>query len=420
MAELQRLLQSIQEGKVPMPPGLLNLISFDQNQVPVINLSPASASPSDTTAANHDNSPAGFLVGGHPSPVECDSGYTSMKDTPGSSQSESPVAATLLPQVPTTLEQRPSPRGSVSTQQSLQSQYSAQYSPPSNSVNYSAPTPLVNQVSPLSDMGVNSDAIRSSIEYDRKPDVHHLNQNTTNAKRSFAQVDNYQNHSSSPSLDNLNCMNEVLSHLKQEQMSPESCLNVIQQDSYTTQQNPTQQPQDNVAFNDQNKHAIKQELESQMISLQYKEKSPSPEVLAASAAAATQAPGHPGSGACNTAIKEEKTSVPSPCTRYRSSAPPRSIGAVGSLLNDAKAVPRNEKEKLVENVTQTVIEAHMDTCNWTADKIAAGLKKFKENGPGEMPKDMVSKILSCFAYLRKYWRNVIFISESSFTIAYKS
>lgn len=48
------------------------------------------------------------------------------------------------------------------------------------------------------------------------------------------------------------------------------------------------------------------------------------------------------------------------------------------LMEEAKLVPSGTRLQLVEHVISATMEAHMNTCNYTAEKVAEGLRKYNE------------------------------------------
>ncbi len=48
-------------------------------------------------------------------------------------------------------------------------------------------------------------------------------------------------------------------------------------------------------------------------------------------------------------------------------------------MEEANSTPSPERQLLIDQVIDTVIEGHMDTCNYTSPKVAAGMATFQEN-----------------------------------------
>ena len=49
----------------------------------------------------------------------------------------------------------------------------------------------------------------------------------------------------------------------------------------------------------------------------------------------------------------------------------------GGTLTEARRTPTNEQLELVQSVFDTVVEAHMDTCIYTTNKVAEGKAKYR-------------------------------------------
>lgn len=56
------------------------------------------------------------------------------------------------------------------------------------------------------------------------------------------------------------------------------------------------------------------------------------------------------------------------------------LDCVQQQLKDARALPDSDQIKVIDQVIEAVIEAHMSTCNYTADKVAEGKKKYESSG----------------------------------------
>ncbi len=82
---------------------------------------------------------------------------------------------------------------------------------------------------------------------------------------------------------------------------------------------------------------------------------------------------------------------------------------LGGLLQRAKQTPTRDQQLLIEQTLEKVIGAHMDTCIYTADKIAEGMRKYQEmqrDGPVRKPyyKLLFSKQLSIVTQDRYCYR----------------
>lgn len=68
-----------------------------------------------------------------------------------------------------------------------------------------------------------------------------------------------------------------------------------------------------------------------------------------------------------------------------------------TLLDEARQPPNPERKELIDQVVETVIEAHMNTCNYTTEKVKAGIEKFivnQTNGPSPADMNMMKMMSS--------------------------
>ena len=95
----------------------------------------------------------------------------------------------------------------------------------------------------------------------------------------------------------------------------------------------------------------------------------------------------------NMYIKQEPDTIPAPsCSSQLSphadpEMPP--LGTIETLIPEAREEPTGERLVLVNQVIETIADAHLSTCNYTSEKVAAGMKKYQENLK-ENPSGMVS------------------------------
>ena len=373
MAELQQLLQSIQQGKAPMPPGLLNMMDVDQSQLL------ASGAFSATSGATGTDSHLS-----QPSPDGCDSGYASVaSDTPSGRKSQSP--AVMSQGAPPQQQQVPvHSQLSVASSGSEHSPGGASYRQHQYSDDASVYTDMDQQQSP--------GRIDAAAHYDTKAHVAQQiaamqagggggYEQLTGQPQQPPQLDNHMmmNHANNPAAaaySNLNNdMNNVLSHMKQEQLSPPSLSNM----------NLSSQPHHGGGggaervSDDNTRHAMETQIRN-----------------AANIKLSPSSPNGGGGGGGGARNYPEKVQV-----KYlRSTAAPNTLGAVGTMVGDARATPRGEKLKLVDTVMQTIIEAHMDTCIWTADKLKEAFQKYEDlkqrNGGSMVSRGSVVLVCYCF------------------------
>lgn len=63
------------------------------------------------------------------------------------------------------------------------------------------------------------------------------------------------------------------------------------------------------------------------------------------------------------------------------------------LADESKTEPSDERMQLIEHVILMTVEAHMNTCHYTADKVADGIRRYKESvakDPGVRSFNMIS------------------------------
>lgn len=51
--------------------------------------------------------------------------------------------------------------------------------------------------------------------------------------------------------------------------------------------------------------------------------------------------------------------------------------SIQTLIQEAMIPPTGERQDLITQVVETVTEAHLNTCNYTSDKVAEGMAKYK-------------------------------------------
>ena len=71
-----------------------------------------------------------------------------------------------------------------------------------------------------------------------------------------------------------------------------------------------------------------------------------------------------------------------------------------TLLDEARQPPTPDRKELIDQVVDTVIEAHMNTCNYTTEKVKAGIEKFILNQSNSPPP--VSLPLNIFSHLQQH------------------
>lgn len=65
------------------------------------------------------------------------------------------------------------------------------------------------------------------------------------------------------------------------------------------------------------------------------------------------------------------------------------------LAEESKTEPSGERKQLIEHVIMMTVEAHMNTCHYTADKVADGIKRFKESVAKDPRVRSFNVIISC-------------------------
>ena len=79
-----------------------------------------------------------------------------------------------------------------------------------------------------------------------------------------------------------------------------------------------------------------------------------------------------------TSKQQETNSDESPPMPRRSTASRNSLGAIEDMIAEARVPPQGDRVMLVNDVTKSIIDAHMDTCIWTEDKRLAAFRKYDE------------------------------------------
>ena len=74
---------------------------------------------------------------------------------------------------------------------------------------------------------------------------------------------------------------------------------------------------------------------------------------------------------------------------HRSLAPKNSLGSFGTLMVEAQQPTKGEKTELLESVMETIIDAHMNTCDFTIPKIQEGMLRYEA-----VKQEMQQKIVS--------------------------
>jgi hypothetical protein len=93
------------------------------------------------------------------------------------------------------------------------------------------------------------------------------------------------------------------------------------------------------------------------------------------------------------AKKESNISVPNDSPLLSKNEKNVTLASIESHLAEVKALADSKQSKQMDQVIEQVIAAHMSTCNFTADKVAAGRRRYDEMGRLECVGKVVSNSL---------------------------
>lgn len=318
MAELQQLLSAIKSGKVAMPPALANLLKMDQISTVtegIVENSVLEQSIQQPSLVHQQSTGASNLT--HSNSGENESGYASSfnEDTPNSSNSHSPVDSV------------PSQPGQYNNQSKLTIPNNPKFSFSQNNMNGAA-----------------------NFANLRNRQNKSVNRQTSNGVQS---LDNQH------VMNGLNHANNVLHSIKHEVLSPTSNRqHIYPPDNGLTQEGIEQ-------FQNFDINNIKQEVSDSPTTLgKYNDMKPGFNIDFDNESSTSTVP----SDGCS----PKADSSP-----QRSLAEKNSLGCLESMIADAKEEAHGEKAELIQSVTETIIEAHMNTCNYTCEKMQEGIKRYE-------------------------------------------